>query len=130
MALAASEEAQSTNHWLSVVGWTLKPESQERLTELAYAPNGITDMGLATLADRMSHKAFGIPLTPVAVLAAQVINSWFPFTAWQATRGLTTVDTPVHLLLPAVYGWLCRNIQEQKDLDKLNRRIFGKSKPW
>lgn len=131
MCVAASSQASNDTEWLSVVSYTMQKDSQHRLAERLYdREDPFSGLGLFVLANRIVEHAAGIPLIPAATLAASAIYGWFPFAAWCAAQGTPVDSMRFHTVLPAVYGWLTHSCAEQKDLDKLNRRVFGSSKPW
>jgi len=106
------------------------PSQRQLISRIVNKDDPLTGLGLLVLANRISETALGIKLDQAATLAATAVRGWFPFTAWCATRGTPANNMPVHLLLPSVYGWLMHTCNEQKDLDRLNRRIFGAVSPW
>jgi len=130
-SIVFSQNATTDTHWLTVIAYAMDTDSQERLTErLNDVDDRLSGLGLTVIADRMAYLAFGMEMFAAATLAHTLIQGWVPFAGWAASHGLNVHGMPIHVMLASVYGWLVSNCQEQKDVDSLNRKIFGKSNPW
>jgi len=130
-ALSAAQSAETQQAWLSVVAYPMDDESQIRIIEdLHNRQHPLTGLGLWVLAERISQEALGMSLFASSRLAGVALKYWLPFHAWAARQGLILSKLSVHELLPAAYGWQASGCGEEKDLDRLNRSIFGSKNPW
>ena len=109
----------------------MEPDSQYRFAERVLDKNDpLTTLGILVLMDRMCWEATGLDISVASKLAGSYIKGWVPFTAWCTQRGIRHPGMRIEELLSSVYGWLVHNCAEQKDLDKLHLRLFGRKNPW
>lgn len=106
-------------------------DSQRRLwCRIQDEKDELCGLSLLVLGNHIARLAFGIEIFAAGNLAAMGLLNWFQFAAWCATRGKDTRNMPAHVLLPSLYGWAVHSCAEADDVGKLNRQIFGATKPW
>lgn len=127
--LNGATTAESTAAWLTVIAYAMEEESQELLIQ-AVDERKISGLALMVLANRLSEQALGLDLTAAGKLAGSLLGSWFLVAALCAKKGLLINGMEVHELLAATYSVQLDQCQENADLAKLNRKIFGTSHPW
>lgn len=129
VGLSSTSKAESTANWVGAIAYALDSDSQDLLIA-AIKNRDMSGLGLMVLANRLSQDALGLDLLAASTLAGGVLGSWFPIAAWAAGKGMRIADLHVHELLAACYAVQLEQCKEDRDVDRLNRKIFSSSHPW
>jgi len=130
-ALASSQSATKTEHWLGVLAYPMNEAGRERVVNDLYdRAHPLTGLGMWVLTDRICQDALGMQLFSAGKLAATALHLWLPFNAWAVKQGLALANLQIHELLSAAYGWQANACGDEKALEMLNLGIFGKRNPW
>lgn len=109
----------------------MEASAQQKLLCRVYdREDSLSGLALVVLFEEVCFQALGLTGDAAAKLAGTYIHGWVPFHAWCAQHGTQPQKMGLAQLLSSVYGWLISGANEQKDIDKVNRSIFGKVKPW
>jgi len=107
----------------------MTPDSQGELAaRVSDRADPLGGLGLLRLAHDLTFTALGISLDAAGVLASQAVAGWFALSTWRASHGDTDQNPLISAILASTYGSMLDGCKDEKDVDRLNLRVFGTSK--